>query len=246
MVENYFAYPTLDTIKTALFIQPHPDDNEIGAGGTMTLLNKRGVKVYGLTVSLGKGGSDTIAPDELAEIRKVEAKEAMDVTGAIDLGNLGYYEIDETTHYSLVNDLVKVIRDIKPDAIFSVDPNLENETHPMHILVGNAFKEAFHRSGAKYYPNAKTPDSEAFTPKILGFYFTDSDNTIVDISETYELKLEAMAKHKSQLSKEYIAMLDQYFAFIASDTLYHRVERFKLLSAVHTHCFAIPKSLKQK
>ena len=28
-------YPKMDDIKTALFIQPHPDDNEIGAGGTM-------------------------------------------------------------------------------------------------------------------------------------------------------------------------------------------------------------------
>ncbi|MGL5514600.1 MAG: hypothetical protein ACRDBM_15400, partial [Sporomusa sp.] len=70
-------------------------------------------------------------------------------------------------------------------------------------------------------------------------------NTIVDISKTYDLKLQAMAKHRSQMSSEYIQYLNQYFEFIASDTPYDKVERFKLLSPEHTHCFAIPKNLKK-
>ena len=39
------AYPKLEDIQSALFIQPHPDDNEIGAGGTMAYLTHRGIPV---------------------------------------------------------------------------------------------------------------------------------------------------------------------------------------------------------
>ena len=243
---SFISYPTLDNVKTALFIQPHPDDNEIGAGGTMAILNKRGVKVYGLTVSLGKGGSKLINPDELAKIRKEEAQEAMDVLGCINLGNLGYYEIDHTTNLSLVKDLVKVIRKIKPDVIFSVDPDLKNEMHPMHILVGKAFKEAFMRSGQSYFPNTGEFHSNAFSPRIIGFYFTDDDNTIIDITNVYAIKRKAILKHKTQVDKNYIRILDQYFSLISNDTPYKYVERLKLLSSIHTHCFALPKTFKLK
>ena len=63
------AYHTLDDIKSALFIQPHPDDNEIGAGGTMIKLVQKGIPVYGLTVTEGRGGSYVYSPEELSKIQ---------------------------------------------------------------------------------------------------------------------------------------------------------------------------------
>ncbi len=61
--------PKFDDITSALFIQPHPDDNEIGAGGMMAKLVDKGIPVYSLTVTKGDGGSDVYSPEELAEIR---------------------------------------------------------------------------------------------------------------------------------------------------------------------------------
>ena len=49
------AVPKLETVRRALFIQPHPDDNEIGAGGTMAYLLSRGAEVFGLTVTAISG-----------------------------------------------------------------------------------------------------------------------------------------------------------------------------------------------
>jgi hypothetical protein len=44
------AVPKLEGIGRALFIQPHPDDNQIGAGGIMAALVADGTQVYELTV----------------------------------------------------------------------------------------------------------------------------------------------------------------------------------------------------
>ena len=45
------APPDLSKAKRVLFVQPHPDDNQIGAGGTMAWLISLGVEVYELTVT---------------------------------------------------------------------------------------------------------------------------------------------------------------------------------------------------
>ena len=140
------AYPKLEDIQSALFIQPHPDDNEIGAGGTMAYLTHRGIPVYGLTVTEGRGGSKTIEPEELGKIRKIEAQNAMDVLGVVNLGCLGYHDNRPIIHETLVKELVRIIREVKPQAIFTVDPQLPDEMHPVHIQVGRAVQEAYMRN----------------------------------------------------------------------------------------------------
>ena len=182
------AYPKLEDIQSALFIQPHPDDNEIGAGGTMAYLTHQGIPVYGLTVTEGRGGSKTIEPEELGKIRKIEAQNAMDVLGVVNLGCLGYHDNRPIIHETLVKELVRIIREVKPQAIFTVDPQLPDEMHPVHIQVGRAVQEAYMRCGQIYYPfedHAKHAD--AFSPDIIGFYFTADDNTILDISDWTDL-----------------------------------------------------------
>ena len=146
------AYPKLEDIQSALFIQPHPDDNEIGAGGTMAYLTHQGIPVYGLTVTEGRGGSKTIEPEELGKIRKIEAQNAMDVLGVVNLGCLGYHDNRPIIHETLVKELVRIIREVKPQAIFTVDPQLPDEMHPVHIQVGRAVQEAYMRCGQIYYP----------------------------------------------------------------------------------------------
>lgn len=241
-------YPKLDEIKSALFIQPHPDDNEIGAGGTMAYLVNRGIKVYGLTATQGRGGSNdpAITPEMLAGIRQEEAQKAMDILGVINLGDLGYHDQAPATHDKLIKDIVSVIRKVRPDAIFSVDPHLPNEMHPVHLLVGKAVCEAFMRSGQLYYPyDENKVHEDAFSARFIGFYFTEDDNTIVDITAVYDKKLKAIQAHKSQIDETTLKLYDQYYEMISYHTGYKRAERLKLLSSLHTHCFALPKEIKK-
>lgn len=240
------AYPKLDTIQRALFIQPHPDDNEIGAGGTMAYLRAKGVEVFAVTVTKGDGGSAIHAPEILAEIRVKEAKKAAEILDVHYLGNLGYSNLNPGTEDEICADIVAVIRKCKPDAIFSVDPDLPNETHPVHIRVGNAVKQAFMRAGQSFYPFTENIEQiDAFSPKILGQYFTEDETEIVDISAYYALKLSAIAAHSSQVDADFLALLDNYYALISEGTGFEKVERLKLLGKVHTHCFAVPKEIKE-
>lgn len=246
---SLLSYPKIEDIKSALFIQPHPDDNEIGAGGLMCLLSQKGIPVYGLTITQGRGESldPSLTPEACGKLRQKEANEAMKITHTINLGDLGYHDQNPFTHEKLVEDLVKVIRQVRPQALFTVDDALKNEMHPIHIQVGKAVKEAFMRSGQFCYPyHEQIVHEDAFSPEIIGFYFTDDENTIVDISEVYEQKLQAIKAHHSQIDEATIQLYDQIFAFHASDTPYKRIESYKLLSRVHTHCFALPKSLQTK
>lgn len=241
------AYPKLEDIKSALFVQPHPDDNEIGAGGTMIKLVQMGIPVYGLTVTEGRGGSNIYAPEELGKIRMVEADEAMKVTGTINLGCLGYHDNNPIVHEKLVKDIVKVIREIKPDAIFTVDDKLENEMHPVHLHVGKAVREAFFRSGQAYYPfDENQYHEDKHGCRIIGFYFTEKENTIVDITDVYAKKREAILCHKTQVNEQLMRTYDGLFTLLSADHPGKMVERIQLLSSLHTHCFTIPSFLKDK
>lgn len=240
------AYPTLDDIKSALFIQPHPDDNEIAAGGTMITLVNKGIPVYGLTVTEGRGGSDVYTPEELAQVRMVEADEAMKATGTINLGCLGYHNNNPIVHEKLVKDLVKVIREIKPDAIFSVDDKLEDEMHPVHLQVGRAVKEAFFRAGQSTYPfEDNCIHEDKHSCRIIGLYFTSRDNTIVDITDVYPQKRKAILCHKSQIDENLMSLFDLQASLLAEHPD-KKAERLRLLYSVHTHGFTIPNSIMEK
>lgn len=244
---SVIQYPKFEEIKSALFIQPHPDDNEIGAGGAMALLAKRGIPVYGLTVTEGRGGSDIYTPEQLSEIRKNEADDAMKITGAINLGDLGYHNTNPIVHEKLVEDIVRVIRQVKPDAIFTIDPYLPNEMHPVHIKTGKAVEEAYLRCGQKSYPfHEDWQHEDAFKPRTLGFYYTEDDNTIVDITEVFNTKLDAIRAHHSQMQENDVLMLKKLFELTSADQNGKIVERFKLLSNLHTHAFAMPKFIRDE
>ena len=56
-IKDFVPLPNLESFKHILAIQPHPDDNEIGAGATLAKLSSMGIKISYLTVSKGKGGA---------------------------------------------------------------------------------------------------------------------------------------------------------------------------------------------
>ena len=75
---SLFAPPKIDGVKKILCVQPHPDDNEIGMGGIISLLTKKGVQVDYLTVTDGSLG-DTGIPygeESLVDVRRRETEMA--------------------------------------------------------------------------------------------------------------------------------------------------------------------------
>jgi len=232
----------LESIRRALFIQPHPDDNEIGAGGTMAYLKSLGAEVYALTVTDDRFSSDMLSGAPLIAMRKKEALAAMEVLGVKSAGFLGFSDKTPASIEEIAAAILPVIRELKPDAVFSVDPGLRDECHSDHVKVGIAVKYCVMDSNIKHYPEKpdSAPHADAWEVPILGQYYTDRPNTTVDIEAFREKKYEAVQCHASQCSPELLMALDFQSGILAEGTGFEHVEKLRLLSSLHLHCFVLP------
>ncbi len=75
----------------------------------------------------------------------------------------------------------------------------------------------------------------------IAFYFTQKPNTVIDVTETFETRFAAMAKHASQLNEELLGLYKIYFSMqgqkLAEGRDFAMGEGFKVLSPLHMHCF---------
>lgn len=123
--------PELDSFNRYLFIGPHPDDIEIGAGATAAKLAENGKTVAFLCCTDGRYGSAAVPPEELIPIRQAEAKASAAALGVSDIRFLpfcdgGFYDARELT-----SAIAKVVGDFKPDVIFCPDPQVKASATPI-------------------------------------------------------------------------------------------------------------------
>ncbi len=88
-MDNPFAPPDVYAAKRILAIQPHYDDNDIAAGGTLA---QRGAEIYYLTVTDDLIGviDDALSPEAAAAQLKAEQHQAGEIIGVTDQYWLGY------------------------------------------------------------------------------------------------------------------------------------------------------------
>ncbi len=235
-IKDFLPLPDLLSFKHILFVQPHPDDNEIGAGGTIALCTQKGIQVSYLTVSKGKGGSETISSDDLAQIRQKELREAGQCLGVKDFRQLDIEESHYPNEKELVEGIVKVIRELKPDCVVTVDPTLLYEAHPTHRKVGQAVLDACLFSGNNHFLEGELKSHKVHC---VAFYASAHPNTIIDITSTYALKLEAIQKHQSQFDELGFAQLKMYLDYRhhenGKEKNFAFAESFKVLPMIVSH-----------
>jgi LmbE family N-acetylglucosaminyl deacetylase len=199
------------TGKTILLIGAHPDDDAYSMG-TLGILNANGNKVYIAILTTGNVGTQD--PDlgmmDLARIRKQEEQDALATMGipADHYINLGYDDgmLEYEDKKEVVMKLVRLIRQIKPDVLFSFDPGKG----------GQRWHKADHRASAYLTADAARAAMwplmfqgqialeglEAHTVEEYVLYDSaeKDKNTWVDITGWEEKKIEAMSKYVSQWS----------------------------------------------
>ena len=231
--------PKFKGIKRALFIQPHADDNQIGAGGLMAQLVDDGVEVYELTVTDDR----RLEPDKKGPTtRQSEALAAQQYLNLKNAGFLGFQDKTQESVETIAAAILPIIRKIKPDAVFTVDPNLATECHSDHIKTGVAVKYAVLDAMCDFYPYTDDPTKrhdDVWTTPILAFYYTDKPNRKVDISKYLDKKIEAVKCHKSQVDSTLILFIKELAKIAAKGTKHRYSEGYRALSALQTHCFNI-------
>jgi LmbE family N-acetylglucosaminyl deacetylase len=203
--------PDPRTARCALCVQPHYDDNDLGAGGTFAALARAGCEVHYLTVTDDLLGVLDASLDDTQSRRTLRAEQqrAGSEIGVSSQTWLDHPDAGDWSEIAVRGQLVEQIRRLRPDWIFSVDPWLPYEAHPDHLKVARAVLQA-----AMFYrlPRCKTrPEiDDAYEPHDLagiGLYFTRDANCVVDIGETREAKHRAIAAYRAQFSDDDLTAL---------------------------------------
>ncbi len=200
----------------AMVIGAHPDDDDFAAAATSALWVKQGKKVVWVVMTDGAEGSEvpSLIDTELLLEREQEQRLACEVYGVQAVEFLRFSDGHLTNSEAARKAVVRLIRKYRPriivthdpsQHIFAPDPDEKPEdtaylNHPDHRATGNIVLDAI-------FPAVGNPRSyrellsEGFPPyrvHELYLFFTENDNTYVDVSETIDLKAKGLQCHVTQ------------------------------------------------
>lgn len=188
-----------------LAIHAHPDDIEIQCAGTLARLKKLGCHVTVATMTAGDCGSAEMGPVEIANVRRAEAQKAADLLGA-DCMCLEFRDLSIVIDQDSRQRVTEAVRKARPDIVITAPPVDYMSDHEMTSrLVRDA---CFGASAPNYTTHQFQPAPP--TEKIPHLYYVDpiegvdyfgnpiKPQFIIDVTETFELKMNMLACHESQ------------------------------------------------
>ncbi len=176
-----------------LVIAPHPDDAELGMGGTMALLLAQGARVGVLDLTDGEP-----TPHGSPEIRRAETEAATAVLGLSWRGNLGLVNRRLEADLASRARLAGALRQLRPRYLFA--PYWE-DSHPDHVAA-SALVDA-----ARFWAKLTRSDlpGEPHFPRRIFYYFAihlrihPRPSFVMDVSSHIDTKMRALACYRSQL-----------------------------------------------
>ena len=175
-------------MKRILLVSAHPDDMEIGMGGTAAKLAQAGNLLMSVVMTDGRRSPDpdSIGQDAMALLRKKEGEKACSILG---IGETNFFGFESLANDDLIQQatekLVKVIERFQPVEVYTLHPELDR--HASHRAVGKATVEALQL--------ANSP-AELWAYEVWGLF--PHWDRLEDISEQLETKLAAIREHSSQ------------------------------------------------
>lgn len=177
-----------------LAVGVHPDDVELSISGTLAAQKKKGYSFGILDLTQGELGTRGSA-----EIRLEEAEAAAKVLGAEFRVNLGFRDGFFTGTEDEKMEIVKVIRSAQPEILIA---NAVRDRHPDHGRSAQLVYDAWFLAGLRSVQTFVDGDiQERWRPRVIYHYIQDyieHPDIVVDISETFEVKMAAIRTFKSQ------------------------------------------------
>jgi bacillithiol biosynthesis deacetylase BshB1 len=174
-----------------LVFGPHPDDIEIGFGGSVALHAARGFRVGLCDLTRGELGSNGTVEERLAEAEAARAVLGADWRVNLEWPDGGLYETPEH-----VSDVVRLVRAAQPRVV--AIPHW-NDRHPDHRAASDTLSRAVFKAGLRRFE----PVTPSFKPQRVCYYFINDEAPVsfgLDVSGVYDKKRQALACHATQFA----------------------------------------------
>ncbi len=233
-------------VERVLVVAAHPDDVDFGAAGTVANWTDAGLAVTYCVCTDGQaGGFDADMPRErIPQIRRAEQVTAAAIVGVEDVRFLGYPDGELDVTRELVRDLVRVIRQVRPQRMLVPSPERWWDrlaaSHPDHLAAGEAAVRAL-------YPFARNPFAfpelladESLEDWAVGEVWlmaAPGPNHAVDVTDAVDRKLEAILAHESQ-HPDPARLAPMVRAFLAANAESFELPAGRMAEAFRVHATA--------
>lgn len=193
--------------KRALVMMAHPDDAEFLCAGTVAKLCAEGwIVYYCLATSGDKGTKDPeMTREKLAAMREAEQQEACRILGVKDVIFLRQPDGFVEDGFGLRGEVVRLLRQLKPDTVITWDGFRRGFNHNDHRAVGVATYDAVYPASRDplYYPEQIEQEGLSWhRVSELLLAGSDEPDYFVDISDHFDTKIEALLAHTSQVARD--------------------------------------------
>lgn len=195
--------------ESAMAIVAHPDDIEFSCSGTLARWAKAGARIYYILCTSGDVGiaKPGMTKARAIEIREAEQRKAAEIAGASEVVFLREPDGMLQPTLELRKKLVREIRRLRPEVVITGDPTVvlassDYINHPDHRAAAIAALDAVFPAAGQ--PNLfEELEEEGITAhKVRKVYVTswEKGDLFVNISDTIDLKIEALRAHVSQMN----------------------------------------------
>jgi len=189
--------------KTAFAIAAHPDDIEFFMSGTLMRLQGAGYEIHYMNVADGCCGSTQHSREQIARIRRDEARDAAASIGAVFHESITH-DLEIFYEKPLLAKLAAVIRDVAPNILLTHPPAdyMEDHMNTCRLAVTAAFVR-----GAPNFPT--DPPRDAVGGKVTIYHCQPYGNRdpldavvrpemYVDVTDFIDRKRDMLSRHRSQ------------------------------------------------
>jgi bacillithiol biosynthesis deacetylase BshB1 len=198
-----------------LAIGAHPDDVELGCGGTMLRLADAGLRLGVLDLTAGERGSRGDA-----QTRAAEAARASAMMGLAVRETLSFPDTALEPSLAVRRAVVEALRRHRPRVVLSPLPH---DLHPDHAAAGRAVADAIYPAGMR---NFDAP-GEPYRPQRVYRYLMHDEEphaAVVDVTPVWERRIALARCFESQLHRPEADARGEFSTLISRADFLPRIE----------------------
>lgn len=225
----------MSTFASALVLFAHPDDAEFMCGGTVAAWSRDGCEVHYVVCTDGSAGSNEpgASREATAPVREREQRAAAAVLGVRSVTFLGEPDGMLEVNLDTRRKVCREVRRLRPEVILAPDPS--------RLWSGTGYinhwdhKQAGLLALTAIMPDAPTRvmfselEQEGLEPyEVPSLWLSTSEpDTYVDITETIDTKIAALAEHVSEEGEAAAPWVRERAAELGEEAGYPYAEAFK-------------------